>query len=109
MNYVALSDEQLANHAIAMSRLEREVVMRCSMWKSLGYSRLAKEIGVTYDEVQAIGHRLQDRRLARVETVRLDRRFNGSALFLTKHGERVKRAVEILGGIRAKQAGLSNT
>ncbi|WP_156427443.1 hypothetical protein [Novosphingobium sp. Fuku2-ISO-50] len=60
-----LTDEEAADFALSMSRFERDVIILCSKGKSWRYPRIADKIGASYEDVQAVGHKLQAMRLAR--------------------------------------------
>jgi hypothetical protein len=93
------SDEQAADIAIAMTAFEREVIKLCSKEKSSRYTGIAKKINAEYEDVQAVGHKLQEMRLAYVVVIP----YNGSAIFLNDRGETVKLAVLALERVRYRR------
>lgn len=95
-----MTDEEAADFALSLSNLERQVIALCSIGRSWGYSEIAKRIGASYDEVQAIGHKLQALRMAHISVMP----YNGSAIFLNVRGDSAKRAIEALAKIRADRA-----
>lgn len=94
-----LSDEQAADVVILMTAFEREVIKLCSKEKSWRYPRIADKLDAEYDDVQAVGHKLQEMRLAYVDVIP----YNGSAIFLNDRGESVKRAVLALDRLKARK------
>jgi hypothetical protein len=77
--------------AKTMTDLQRSVILHCSKSNTLGYSRLAEKTGVTYSEVQEVGHFLQAANLATISLLKPG--FNGSGIFLNDRGEQVREAV----------------
>ncbi len=87
-------DEDATEDANMMGQIGRRVIALCSMRRSWGYGRIAEKLDVSYHEVRSAGATLQAMGLATVTPVRLGREFNGSAIFLTERGERVRAAIE---------------
>ena len=88
-----MTDEEIADSALSLSRLEQDLLLLCDRKRTLGYSGFADKLGVSYEEAQAAGRRLQRLRFATILTKRWVREFGGSGLYLTRKGEPVKDAV----------------
>ena len=91
-----LTDEEAVDLALTFDDLQSKVIRLCSAEKAKGYRKIAEMLGERYVDVQKAGRRLQALRLAYISVVKnsLDH-YAGSALFLNKNGEKVKKVVEL--------------
>lgn len=94
-----ISDEKAADIALSLSPFERDVLNLCSKGKSWRYDGIARKLDTSYADVQEVGHKLQEMRLAHVSVIPYD----GSAIFLNARGEAVKSAVNALLRVRLKR------
>ena len=100
-----LSDTEVADFVLAMTSVERSVMLHFVNGRGRLYSVIAEKSGTSYAEVQATGRKLQNARLASTSVSP----FNGCRLFLNHRGEQVKRAVEILQEIKSRRKNIKNT
>ena len=90
-----------AYFAETMSDLQRETIVICSRQGTLGYTRIAEKLGVSYADAKNVGGFLQAANLATIELLKPG--FNGSGIFLNERGEQVK-----LAALKAKSSNAPN-
>lgn len=101
MSVPPLSDEEVADFVLSMTRAECAIIGHFADERGRLYKTIADKAGVSYSEVQALAHKLRGARLAHISVIP----FDGCRLFLNARGQRVKRAAEILENRRAQSRG----
>ena len=92
-----MAEEEAARFAMmTMSEIERNVILRCDKKTTIGYRKIAEEIGASYAETQKAGRALQQYKLAHVSTFAEPMAYNGSGIFLNDRGMLVRAAVSKL-------------
>lgn len=100
MSLPPLSDQEVADIALAMTPTDRAVMRHFLDERGRLYTVIAEKAGVSYSEVQSLGQRLQRAQLAHTSVIPYD----GCRLFLNGRGVQVKRAAEILDRIEIDRA-----
>lgn len=85
-----MTDDDASYFAETMTEVQRSVIALCSKSGTLGYTRLAEKLGITYPDVQQVGTFLQAANLATIKLLKPG--YNGSGIFLNDRGEQVKAA-----------------
>ncbi|HZV19265.1 MAG TPA: hypothetical protein VFF84_11300 [Sphingobium sp.] len=95
-----ISSDDADRQARMLSEIQRKVLLQCHRKNPLNYSKIADEIGESYERVQFAGRALQKLNLARIGLMSSPsiyygraNEYSGSAIFLTENGETVRSAV----------------